>query len=277
MLKVLKKTQGIQSEKHLRPLILFAILFLSISCFIQTGTASDELTNDDCIKCHKRTALMVKENGGKHKTAVTCLTCHPGHPPMVSKAKIIPACSECHSGKPHYALKGCNTCHTNPHAPLKMKLAANLTAPCVSCHSQQGKELKENVSRHSKLFCTTCHKAHKQIPSCLDCHQGHTDDMSNKDCLTCHPAHRPLVITYGQDIPNKYCAACHKSIATVLINADTRHSKLACVFCHKDRHKFVPACETCHGTPHPAALISKFPKCVMCHTSAHNLGKEVKR
>ena len=64
MLKVLKKTQGIQSEKHLRPLILFAIVFLSLFCFIQTGTASDELTNDDCIKCHKRTALMVKENGG---------------------------------------------------------------------------------------------------------------------------------------------------------------------------------------------------------------------
>ena len=269
--------QGMQGKKHFRHLVILAILFLSAFCFIQTGTASDELTNADCIKCHKKTALMVNENGGKHKTEVTCLTCHPGHPPMVSKQKIIPVCSECHSGKPHYALKGCNTCHTNPHAPLKMKLAANLTAPCVSCHSQQGKELKENVSRHSKLFCTTCHKAHKEVPPCLQCHQAHTEDMVNKDCLTCHPAHRPLVITYGQDMPNKYCAACHKSIATTLVNSDTKHSKLTCVFCHKDRHRFVPACQTCHGTPHPAAMITKFPKCIMCHTSAHSLGKEVKK
>jgi len=262
---------------HAPWVLLFVLLsgFFLLNSLVATDSfAASQLSNDDCVKCHKAVQDVVDSKGAKHKTAVSCMNCHTGHPPMVSKDKIIPACSQCHAGKAHYELKGCNTCHTDPHAPLSMKLAANLTGPCLSCHSQQGKEMKENPSRHSKLFCTTCHKAHKEVPSCLACHQAHTDTMVNKDCLICHPAHRPLVITYGQDVPNSSCAGCHKGIATMLTKSDTKHTKLTCVYCHKDKHRFVPACETCHGTPHPAAMIAKFPKCNMCHSSAHSLGKE---
>jgi len=236
-----------------------------------------ELTNADCIKCHPAVVVLVDSEGGKHKTAVKCMDCHVGHPPMVSKEKIIPACSMCHSGKPHYEIGGCNTCHSNPHTPLKMKLAPNLTAPCVSCHEKEGNELKEHPSLHSKLFCTTCHKAHKQVPSCLECHQPHSAEMENKDCLVCHPAHQPRTITYGPDLPSIQCAACHKGIYDTLLGVETKHSKLACVFCHKEKHGFVPACETCHGTPHPETMLKQFPKCIMCHISAHSLGKEAKK
>lgn len=264
------------------PLLLFFAV-LTVICL--TGIFQDQvfaqekakLSNADCVKCHSGVQGIVDSKGAKHKTAITCLGCHKGHPPMVAKEKIIPACAECHAGKPHYEIGGCNTCHSNPHAPLDMKLAANLTAPCLSCHGTQGKEMKDHQTRHSKLFCTTCHKGHRDVPECLKCHRAHAPEMVNKDCLVCHPAHQPLTITYGADMPNKNCAACHKSISHTLAGTDTKHSKLTCVFCHKEKHKNVPACETCHGSPHPPGMIKKFPKCNMCHISAHSLGKEAKK
>jgi len=261
------------------PLFLLFIsgFFLSLGAQDQAAKPSAELLNTDCIKCHASVQAMVDSKGAKHKTAVTCTNCHRGHPPMVSKEKIIPLCSTCHTGKPHYEIGGCNTCHSDPHAPLEMKLAANLTAPCLSCHPQQGKETKDHPSLHAKLFCTTCHKAHRDVPECLKCHQPHSTDMVNKDCTMCHPAHMPLMVAYGAEMPNKNCAACHKSISDTLSSVDTKHAKLACVFCHKEKHKYVPACESCHGAPHPAGMIKQFPKCNMCHISAHSLGKEAKK
>jgi len=260
----------------LLPLLVMAALLFA-SYLPGKALASDTLGTDDCIKCHRAVVEIVDSKGAKHKTAINCMNCHKGHPPMVSKDKIIPKCADCHSGKKHYQIGGCATCHSNPHAPLDMKLASNLTAPCLSCHEKQGDELKTHQTRHSKLFCTTCHKAHKEIPSCLKCHQAHSADMGEKDCATCHPAHQPLTITYGQDMPSKFCAACHKTIYDTLSSSDTKHTKLTCVYCHKEKHRFVPACETCHGTPHPAGMIEKFPKCNMCHVSAHSLGKEAKK
>ncbi|HWI39949.1 MAG TPA: cytochrome C, partial [Verrucomicrobiae bacterium] len=31
--------------------------------------------------------------------------------------------------------------------------------------------------------------------------------------------------------------------------------------------------QKCHGTPHPAALMAKFPKCGDCHSIAHDLNQ----
>lgn len=251
--------------------------FLSLGAAEQAANPAAQLSDADCVKCHAGVQALVDSKGAKHKTAVTCSGCHQGHPPMVRKEKIIPTCGMCHAGKPHYAIGGCGTCHSNPHAPLDIKLAANLTAPCLSCHVQQGKEVKDYPSRHAKLFCSTCHKAHRDVPECLKCHQPHSAEMVNKDCSLCHPAHMPLVITYGSDMPDKNCAACHKNISDMLKGHASKHSALSCVSCHKEKHKYVPACESCHGSPHPAAMVQKFPKCNMCHINAHSLGKEVKK
>jgi hypothetical protein len=282
-----QRNKGIDGKLLLFFLIFFGF-FLSIfllnnsyqkESFAQEQAAKPqtELTNGDCVKCHSEVQGTVEGKGGKHKSAVTCMGCHKGHPPMVSKDQIIPACSMCHAGKPHYQIGGCNTCHSDPHAPLQMKLAANLTAPCLSCHQKEGTALADNPSRHSKLFCTTCHKAHREVPACVTCHQPHSAEMVNKDCLTCHPAHQPLTIAFGQDMPSKNCATCHKVIFDTLTSVDTKHSKLTCVFCHKDKHGYVPACESCHGKPHPSGMLAQFPKCNMCHISAHSLGKEAKK
>jgi|WetSurSiteA1Bulk_404760.scaffolds.fasta_scaffold13044_2 predicted CXXCH cytochrome family protein len=266
----------------------FLFILLLIGCSIAVSSFSGhqdvsaeqapaQLTTADCIKCHTAVVQTVDSKGAKHKTAVSCMDCHKGHPPMVSKEKIIPLCSACHAGKKHYEIGGCNACHSDPHAPVDMKLGANITGPCLSCHEQQGKEVKDHPTLHSKLFCTTCHKEHKQVPPCLQCHRAHTSEMVNKDCLTCHPAHQPLSITYGPDMSSNFCAPCHQKIANTLTGTTTKHSKLACVFCHKEKHKMVPACESCHGSPHPASMTAKFKNCNACHISAHSLGEEVKK
>ena len=128
--KILRK----KGVKFLLPLFLLVLsgFFLSLGAEEQAAKPSAELLNTDCIKCHTSVQAMVDSKGAKHKTAITCTGCHQGHPPMVSKEKIIPVCSSCHAGKPHYEIGGCNTCHSDPHAPLEMKLAANLTDPCLS-------------------------------------------------------------------------------------------------------------------------------------------------
>jgi hypothetical protein len=272
-----KKWSGYFVQRFLLVSCFFSAFFISHSITQETVFAAAELSTSDCIKCHQKVVETVTSKGAKHKTAVSCLDCHRGHPPMVSKEKIVPPCSMCHSGKKHYEIGGCNTCHSDPHAPIDMKLGANITGPCLSCHEPQGIELKEHPSRHSKLFCTTCHKQHKQVPPCLQCHKAHTSAMANKDCLVCHPAHQPRTITYGPDMPSQFCAACHQKIGNTLTGTETKHSKLACVFCHKERHKMVPQCESCHGSPHPPSMTAKFKNCNACHISAHSLGEEVKK
>lgn len=235
------------------------------------------LSNADCIKCHAKVAEMVESSGNKHKTEVGCMDCHNGHPPMVSKEKIIPACAECHAGTPHYEIGGCATCHSDPHAPLDMELTSNITGPCLSCHPQQGDELKGFPSRHTKLACTSCHAAHREVPPCMNCHKPHSEIMTNDDCQTCHPAHQPRTITYGTDMPSVQCSSCHTTIYGQISDGTSKHSTLACVYCHKEKHAYVPACEDCHGSPHPASMMAKFNKCGMCHMNAHTLGKEAKK
>jgi predicted CXXCH cytochrome family protein len=226
------------------------------------------LTSDDCIKCHTSEPADVAKAGGKHKD-VGCNECHTAHRP--SSKNNIPECSNCHTGKPHYELKGCLGCHRNPHMPKNIVLPPNITDPCVSCHTQQIKQLQDYKSKHTLLFCSTCHEVHGQIPQCVKCHKPHGPEMPGDVCKDCHKAHMPKIVIYGAGVPNKECGACHKKALDLLAANTTKHHTLACAFCHKAQHKMIPKCQDCHGTPHPAAMLAKFPKCGDCHSIAHDL------
>jgi predicted CXXCH cytochrome family protein len=150
--------QQMKQRRLYRFHFLFILLFigcsLAVSSFsgyqdVSAEQTPAQLSTADCIKCHTAVVQTVDSKGAKHKTAVSCMDCHKGHPPMVSKDKIIPLCSSCHAGKKHYEIGGCNTCHSDPHAPIDMKLGANITGPCLSCHEQQGREVKDHPSLHS--------------------------------------------------------------------------------------------------------------------------------
>jgi predicted CXXCH cytochrome family protein len=240
-------------------------------------TEGAKLLNTDCLKCHAKPPADIEAKGGAHKTSVGCQDCHVGHPPAVKKP--IPQCSMCHSDKPHYKLSGCLGCHKNPHTPKDIKFGNNVTDPCLTCHTQQIIKLKDNKSKHTALNCSFCHNEHGKIPKCTQCHKMaggpgttyHSADVTTNDCRRCHQAHMPKNVTYSNETPNKLCAGCHKKAYTLLIASKTKHAKLLCVSCHEKKHKMVPKCTDCHGTPHPAGMMARFGKCQDCHNIGHDL------
>jgi hypothetical protein len=226
------------------------------------------LSNDDCAKCHTAPPADLAAGGEKHKD-VGCTGCHVGHPPIVKKP--IPQCNDCHTGKPHYELKGCLGCHKNPHTPLNISFTPNITDACLTCHTPQIEQLRKNKSKHTALDCSGCHDVHRKIPQCTQCHKPHSNEMTAADCKKCHKPHMPAVVTYAADIPSKDCGACHSKVLNLLTSSKTKHTALSCAFCHQEKHKMVPKCQDCHGSPHGAGIMTKFPKCGGCHNIAHDL------
>jgi len=275
-----KKNEIIPGRKvKMRKISIITKLVILTGCFCLAGIvssinmaqASDQLSNSDCIKCHKEAPMDIAAQGGAHKTEIGCMDCHQGHPPAVRD--IIPSCNDCHSGSSHFELDNCLNCHSNPHAPLVLKLAKDITGPCLTCHQKEGTQLQENKSFHSTMACTACHQEHGKVPDCVSCHEPHADDMVQADCKLCHQAHKPLAITYAETTPSKSCAACHDEAYAMLAASATKHHDLSCAKCHQKTHKMIPACQDCHGTPHPAGILQKFPECGQCHSIAHDLNQ----
>ena len=251
---------------------LFLIIGISM-LLVHSGTArageKPSVTNEDCVKCHAAPPADIAAAGGKHK-GVGCTGCHVGHPPAVQKP--IPKCSQCHMGKPHFEMKGCLNCHKNPHTPLNISFADNITDACLNCHTRQIAQLRKNKSKHTALSCSSCHSTHRKVPQCTQCHKPHSTEMAAADCRNCHKAHMPKVVTYAAVIQSKDCGSCHKKAFDVLSASKSRHKTFTCVFCHRERHKMIPDCLDCHGSPHQkAGIMTKFPKCDDCHNVAHDL------
>lgn len=258
-------------------------LVLAFGCETKTGVRASQpatagvaqasgppaLTDGHCVHCHPVQPAIIGAKGAKHKTEVGCQDCHVEHPP--AGAGAVPACSMCHSDGAHYELEGCGSCHVDTHAPLEIKLEGDLVGPCLTCHQQQGNEVQAHPSAHTDLACNECHSAHRLIPECMECHEKHTPDMNFQACKTCHPVHMPLVVAYPDEIPSHYCGACHGEAVSLLQANTTKHHDLACAYCHKQKHKNVPPCQACHGSPHPARMLEKFETCGACHGTAHDL------
>ncbi len=223
----------------------------------------------NCSECHETAANQVRDGGGKHKS-VPCVGCHLGHPPAARKA--LQKCNRCHlkTKKAHFELDGCLGCHKNPHTPLNISFA-DIKGNCVTCHSGQVAELRDHKSKHSAVGCSTCHDVHRKFPQCTQCHKPHSAETTAADCKKCHRAHVPKLVTYAADIPSKECAGCHRKAADVLGMSQTKHATLACPSCHKERHRMIPDCKDCHGSPHTSDLMVKFPRCGDCHKVAHDL------
>ncbi len=258
----------VSKSSSLLVVLFWVALFLVSSGAALAAQPQPALINDDCVKCHAAPPTDVTAAGGKHKD-VGCTGCHAGHPPTVKKP--IPQCNQCHMGKPHFEIKGCLTCHKNPHTPLNISFSDKVTDACLSCHTPQIEQLKKFKSKHSALDCSTCHSVHRKVPQCTQCHKPHSAEMVVADCKKCHKAHQPTMVAYAADTPSKDCGACHAKVLNLLNASKAKHKALACAFCHQEKHKMVPKCQDCHGSPHPAGIMAKFPKCGECHNIAHDL------
>jgi len=257
----------------IKVLLSFFTLLIALS-FSPATHAADEpqkpaLTPADCVKCHTSQPADIEANGSKHKTAINCQNCHTAHRP--GSKNNIPVCSKCHGGKPHFEQKNCLQCHKNPHTPLKITFDQPMTEPCLACHTNQIKQLREYKSKHSAKNCTDCHDVHRKIPKCTQCHKPHSKDITAENCRECHKPHMPKVVTYAGSVDSKFCAACHKRQYDTLQENVTKHTTQNCAACHQDKHKTIPNCKDCHGDMHPAGIMLKFPKCLECHKSPHDL------
>lgn len=266
----MNKCIGLTDKLFACILLLTAGLILGVLPAMAQDAATQAVLNiNDCAKCHTKEPQQIAAQGMAHKTEITCISCHESHRPKV--ANNIPACSNCHSGEPHFSVEGCLGCH-NPHSPLDITLKGELKAVCLTCHAAQGQELTANPSKHTEVACNFCHaEKHGVIPQCGECHEPHSPKMAQSDCRICHQAHQPTLLTYGPDVPSVHCAACHETAYALLDASKTKHHELSCVTCHADKHKVVPACSDCHGLPHAEGMHQKFPKCGDCHNIAHDL------
>ncbi len=52
-------------------------------------------------------------------------------------------------GKPHYEIKGCLTCHKNPHTPLNISFTGKITDACLTCHTKENDQLKQYKSKQN--------------------------------------------------------------------------------------------------------------------------------
>lgn len=225
---------------------------------------------DDCRKCHEEIVSTLSRKGMAHQDI--CLDCHRGHPP--ADMEIIPSCDRCHGREKqeHFSLEGCIQCHSNPHRPLDIQLTKDITVPCLTCHTEQYAQLQDNISIHTKLACTACHNYHGQIQPCQNCHLPHSDTMGLGSCAMCHMAHKPLVISYGDNVASEDCGSCHTEVYFIMAENKTRHRNVSCVACHQSNHGMIPACTECHGAlPHPQEILNKISVCRECHGFAHDV------
>ena len=258
-------TSGYKINCSILLLILF-ILVVQVS-----ATEVTRLQIEDCGKCHPFQTKTNSLRGGKHVTEIGCLDCHSQH--LLNEQNNTQPCSSCHEGQSHFLAGNCLHCHVDPHQPL-----ASLRDPlkparkeCLSCHSEVGQQMKTEPSHHAELFCNRCHQHHKEIPSCLDCHEPHRSGQIGEDCSKCHPAHQPLKIVPVGYIPATFCRSCHKNQVIALAETNTNHGGINCIYCHKGRHPSVPSCKNCHGLPHTQSIHSQFRDCLECHGDAHRL------
>jgi len=250
--------------------VFLAVLMVTVFAH-EAKAARVALEVADCVKCHEDEPATIDKNGGKHKTAVTCLDCHQEHPPWGEN--VIPKCSDCHEGSPHFELANCLSCHSNPHEPLALRLTGDIKGPCLTCHEGPGQDFANFKSKHAELSCTFCHKVHGQIPDCSTCHEPHVEGQVTSDCLACHKAHHPLEINPTMTTPRAFCIPCHEDIGAQMEKTETKHQTFTCAFCHRGQHPNVPQCRTCHGEPHSPAMHERMPNCLECHRDAHFLIK----
>jgi hypothetical protein len=237
------------------------------------ATEPQPLTVTQCGQCHPGVFSSIKNDGVRHR--FDCQKCHTSfhayNPKKGGWDEIMPKCATCHTEPHGKTVTDCLGCHTNPHAPKKIAMNSRLLNACPTCHTAPSQQLAQFPSKHTKLGCQKCHTTHGYKPTCFDCHKPHYEGQEISACSKCHSVHRPTQVTYDKETPAAACGACHGKVYAKWQKTPSKHGKVNCAVCHQSKHRYVPKCTDCHGTPHKQSFHTKFPNCLTCHLDVHDL------
>ncbi len=257
-------------KSQMKKLLVATLALAFVACLGTVALAEQAMLSvDDCAKCHNEQPAQIAASGASHQTEIDCQACHEGHRPSVENN--IPNCNDCHEGSGHYEVENCLGCH-NPHQPLNVNLDGEHKKVCVSCHAGPNKEMVASPSMHATFACNFCHAdTHGNIPECIDCHEPHSESMTQANCATCHQAHQPLELTYPATADHSFVP--HVMIRSLRLFLPARPNTARSLAQPVTRPSIKLCLSVTNATvmPHAASMHERFPKCGECHNVAHDL------
>ena len=140
---------------RLKWIYLFPVFIIVIFCILPVSNYAVQDMENPCFFCHADLFFEVQD-GAHEKNGVDCSSCHG-------------------ESKEH------NNAEDNS---IKPDILINKSAAAEFCGDCHDKELKDfSLSTHAKGIGTI-----KNIPTCLDCHNGHQFEkkIDYNKCLECH-------------------------------------------------------------------------------------------
>jgi len=149
---------------------------------------------------------------------------------------------------------------------------------CNECHDDAAASIAVAGGPHAEFECTSCHTQHPPdveghvVPACLECHESHSEAMTETTCVECHAGHDVAKAVHTATMPDSYCAPCHGDVVDTLQASRTLHMGVKCVLCHQSEHAAEPkTCEYCHRGTHPQHVMQSPDRCRDCHNTAHDI------
>lgn len=235
---------------------------------IPTGfTASPELVNKNCIRCHENMQftnewdklktnvqdIQIKHQLHLEKAKMSCVDCHNNvahdRSPNSTNRPHMAKCFECHTSK-----EGCESCHPLGFLKIDSVTEDFSVQECSECHidflHEESKQAgKFSHKRHLLNFieCDVCHDVKGVHPllviedkDCAGCHH----EKKTRDCINCHPLQEKLYFGIRDDeewpYPDIMASAgmtcdigCHVELKKGHSFGSIRN---ACIICHGEEY-----------------------------------------
>lgn len=241
-------------------------------------TADPAAVNSLCASCHFDNGLSkVEWTRSTHgRKALSCLSCHTGHPNANGKALLKPAkdlCMSCHA----------SVMEDSPGKPAAYTHSPVAQGQCMLCHDPHGASDRRMVTADVNRACETCHDAGTprmtaghlgfavKGAKCISCHDPHSHKTSDKlirtkqhmpfkqrNCGFCHGKPGADGAATLAKPAKELCSSCHPA-TSIVKDGEQAHAPVKeglCTLCH-DPHasntkalqktRTAYACFTCHS------------------------------
>ena len=141
-----------------------------------------------------------------------------------------------------------------PHGPSYPKKVAMESAACgtnaVAAAWRPKEQLVKFPEQAFGVSCQTCHTSHGFKLSCFCCDKLHDEGQA---LTTLHQA--PSGAQAAADYLREGFTSGHlrflpwQGLRQVAVDP-SKHGKVNCATCHHSKHRYVPHCTECHGSPH---------------------------